>query len=158
MTSFPSISFQQVYREHNSSVDGLSKEALVLEPSLLSFMEFFGRRGNWGWHFDNSFKVAVSAPLGAFRWLTHLFFIRVEFILTLWPFMAHLMSSFMTFDCHRPLWGKVFFIPPGCFLGYAISVHCVLFSWLCRSLLGDISGSFGLLGVFVSLFVLWLRD
>ena len=36
---FLSINFQHVYREHNRSVDGLSKEALVLELGRLSFTE-----------------------------------------------------------------------------------------------------------------------
>ena len=38
-TSFLSINFQHVYRENNTSVDGLSKEALLLESGLLTFTE-----------------------------------------------------------------------------------------------------------------------
>ena len=46
--SFLSINFQHVYREHNMSVDGLSKEALPLDSSLLSFSEFLEGEGIWG--------------------------------------------------------------------------------------------------------------
>ena len=38
-TSFLSINFQHIYREHNTSVDVLSKEALSLEMGKLSFIE-----------------------------------------------------------------------------------------------------------------------
>ena len=38
--SFLSISFQHIYREHNSSADGLSKEALTMEMGNLSFSEY----------------------------------------------------------------------------------------------------------------------
>ena len=37
--SFPSINFQHVYSEKKMTVDVLYKEALVLEPVLLSFIE-----------------------------------------------------------------------------------------------------------------------
>ena len=38
-TSFLSIKFQHIYREHNTIVDVLSKEALSLEMGKLSFIE-----------------------------------------------------------------------------------------------------------------------
>ena len=38
--SFLSINFRHVYREHNMSVDGLSKEVLPLDSGLLSFSKF----------------------------------------------------------------------------------------------------------------------
>ena len=38
--SFLSLNFQHVCHEHNTSVDGLLKEALSLESGLLSFSEF----------------------------------------------------------------------------------------------------------------------
>ena len=38
--SFRSISFQHIYREHNSNADGLSKEALSIELGKFSFIKF----------------------------------------------------------------------------------------------------------------------
>ena len=38
--SFLSLSFQNIYREHNESVDGLSREVLDLDIRNLSFTDF----------------------------------------------------------------------------------------------------------------------
>ena len=38
--SFIYISFQRIYRDHKSSVDGLSKEELTMEMGNLSFSEY----------------------------------------------------------------------------------------------------------------------
>ena len=38
-SSFLALKFQHIYREHNSSVDALSKEALTLEMGKLSYIE-----------------------------------------------------------------------------------------------------------------------
>ena len=40
--SFLFLNIQHVYQEHNTSADGLSKEALSLALGLLSFSEFLG--------------------------------------------------------------------------------------------------------------------
>ena len=40
-SSFRSISFQHIYREQNSSANGLSKEALSLYMGKLAFIEYF---------------------------------------------------------------------------------------------------------------------
>ena len=42
--SFFSIIFQHNYREHNSSIDGLSKEALTMEMINLSFLSTWMER------------------------------------------------------------------------------------------------------------------
>ena len=39
-SSFLTINFSHIYREHNSSVDTLSKEALSLDMGTLSCLEF----------------------------------------------------------------------------------------------------------------------
>ena len=39
-SSFLTINFSHIYREHNSSADALSKEALSLNMGTLSFLEF----------------------------------------------------------------------------------------------------------------------
>ena len=38
-SSFLSLNFSQIYREHNSSADALSKEALFLHMGILSYFE-----------------------------------------------------------------------------------------------------------------------
>ena len=38
--SFFSLSFQHIYRKHNSSANGLSKEALSLDTRKISFIEY----------------------------------------------------------------------------------------------------------------------
>ena len=39
MDGFDWLDIRHVYQEHNQSVDGLSKDALVLTPGILSFSE-----------------------------------------------------------------------------------------------------------------------
>ena len=39
-SSFLTINFSHIYREHNSSADTLSKEALSLDMGPLSYLEF----------------------------------------------------------------------------------------------------------------------
>ena len=43
-SSFLTINFSHIYREHNSSVDTLSKEALSLDMGTLTSMEFFDEK------------------------------------------------------------------------------------------------------------------
>ena len=38
-SSFLSLNFSQIYREHNSSVNGLSKEDIFLNIGILSYFE-----------------------------------------------------------------------------------------------------------------------
>ena len=39
--NFLRLDMQHIYREHNQCVDGLSKDALILDPGLCHIFEFF---------------------------------------------------------------------------------------------------------------------
>ena len=41
MSNFLRLDFQHIYREHNQCADGLSKEALLLDPGLCHISSFF---------------------------------------------------------------------------------------------------------------------